>query len=160
MRLASAPPHHRSKTPQQTSDKSTSNDLDYERSKAPSVTTSSDLEYNNDEVSETTVSSLCVSPDKPSCSSEMSVIGRLVYCESDALDHVATKVGYYQSSASSTTTKLSVLSVSGTLLQHWVLKTPYAIEELSTDARKKDDYIVNNLHGITWDSGDVDYSLL
>nr|CAD7260345.1 unnamed protein product [Timema shepardi] len=34
------------------------------------------------------------------------------------------------------------------------------IEELSTGARKKAGYIVNNLHGIPWDSGDVDYSLL
>nr|CAD7590128.1 unnamed protein product [Timema genevievae] len=39
---------------QREDNKSTSNDLDYERSKAPSVTTSSDLEYNNDEVSDTT----------------------------------------------------------------------------------------------------------
>nr|CAD7199512.1 unnamed protein product [Timema douglasi] len=56
--------------------------------------------------------------------------------------------------------ELSVLSVCGTLLQHWVLKPPYAIEELSTSARKKADYIVNNLHDIPWDSGDVNYSLL
>nr|CAD7257545.1 unnamed protein product [Timema shepardi] len=56
--------------------------------------------------------------------------------------------------------ELSVLSVSGTLLQYRVLKPPYAIEELSTDARKKADYIVNNLHVITLVSGDVDYSLL
>nr|CAD7201870.1 unnamed protein product [Timema douglasi] len=41
--------------------------------------------------------------------------------------------------------KLSVLSVCVTLLQHWVLKPPYAIEEPSTDARKEADYIVNNL---------------
>nr|CAD7199531.1 unnamed protein product [Timema douglasi] len=56
--------------------------------------------------------------------------------------------------------ELSVLTVCDTLLQHWMLKPPYAIEELSTYARKKADYIVNNLHGITWDSADVDYSLL
>nr|CAD7193821.1 unnamed protein product [Timema douglasi] len=49
--------------------------------------------------------------------------------------------------------ELSVLSVCGTLLQHWALKPPYAIEELSTAARNKADYIVNNLHG------DANYSL-
>nr|CAD7409302.1 unnamed protein product [Timema cristinae] len=47
-----------------------------------------------------------------------------------------------------------------TLLQHWVLKPPYAIEELSTYARKKPDYIVNNLHGLPWDRSDLDYRLL
>nr|CAD7574154.1 unnamed protein product [Timema californicum] len=55
--------------------------------------------------------------------------------------------------------ELSILSLCGTLLQHWVLKPPYAIQELSTAARKKADYNVNNLHGTPWDSGDVNYSL-
>nr|CAD7264031.1 unnamed protein product [Timema shepardi] len=187
-----------------TRDKSTSNDLDYERIKAPSVTTSSDLEYNNDEVSETTVSSLCVSPDKPSCSSEMSACKQAIPIESlqdvgedsanifglrvpcsqhnepssllsqfsrlkhylfiQVAPHLSSRVLKTQDwGAPDIISSIQVLcphSQSGTLLQHLVLKTPYAIEEVSTDARKKADYIVNNLHGITWDSGDVDYSLL
>nr|CAD7398189.1 unnamed protein product [Timema cristinae] len=56
--------------------------------------------------------------------------------------------------------ELIVLSVCGTLLQHWVLKPSYVIEELSTTAKKQSNYIVNKLHGIPWDSGDVYYSLL
>nr|CAD7426565.1 unnamed protein product [Timema monikensis] len=56
--------------------------------------------------------------------------------------------------------ELIVLSVCGTLLQHWVLKPSYVIEELSTTAKKQSNYIVNKLHGIPWDSSDVYYSLL
>nr|CAD7578487.1 unnamed protein product [Timema californicum] len=46
------------------------------------------------------------------------------------------------------------------LLQHWVLKPPYAIEELSAAIKNQADYIVNKLHGIPRNNGDVDYSLL
>nr|CAD7409075.1 unnamed protein product [Timema poppensis] len=56
--------------------------------------------------------------------------------------------------------ELSVLSVCGTLLENWVLKPPYATEELSATSKKQADHIVNKLHGIPWDSSDVDYSLL
>nr|CAD7604963.1 unnamed protein product [Timema genevievae] len=56
--------------------------------------------------------------------------------------------------------ELSVLSVYGTLLQHWALKPPYGIEKLLAAAKKQADYIVNKLHGIPWESSDVDYSLL
>nr|CAD7448970.1 unnamed protein product [Timema bartmani]CAD7459113.1 unnamed protein product [Timema tahoe] len=56
--------------------------------------------------------------------------------------------------------ELNVIFLCGKLLQHWVLKPPYGIEEHSTAATKQANYIVNKLHGMPWDGGDVYYSFL
>nr|CAD7265809.1 unnamed protein product [Timema shepardi] len=86
---------------------------------------------------------------------ELKLLGHLI-CPPETQDGMQTPLG----SQEVVTAELSVLSVCGTLLQHWMLKSPYAIEELSTAARKKADYIVNKLHGIPCDSGDMNYILL
>nr|CAD7432005.1 unnamed protein product [Timema monikensis] len=54
--------------------------------------------------------------------------------------------------------ELSILSVCSTL--RWVLRYPSTIEELTTLAENQANYIINKLHGIPWDSDDVDNSLI
>ena len=42
--------------------------------------------------------------------------------------------------------------------QSWMFKPPYEEYILSKETRKQNYWVTNNLHGIRWDDGDVEYS--
>ena len=49
--------------------------------------------------------------------------------------------------------EFAICSVNGQFQEHWLIKSPYALEQLNIKQHRQYLWLVHNLHGINWEDG-------
>ncbi|KYN17798.1 hypothetical protein ALC57_09902, partial [Trachymyrmex cornetzi] len=51
--------------------------------------------------------------------------------------------------------EVAVLAINATITEHWIMRPPYPFGELPKRARRENNWLTRNYHGIEWFDGDV-----